>query len=163
MTDFTEQELANLPPIRPTCRIWVPLPGGKDLNPEAIMAQGIQVVFSITTVAPTEKDASDADDLQNQTGIPVVVIDGSFDRTAHCYEVLGGILDKTAEASKMADYCTRPLPTTSAAAVASIPEDHRVSVYYAEGPGRAADRAHVVVACPRARDAPAPKNVARRP
>lgn len=131
--DFTEQELANLPAEAADLPNLGTLSGGKDLNPEAIMAQGIQVVFSITTVAPTEKDASDADDLQNQTGIPVVVIDGSFDRTAHCYEVLGGILDKTAEAGKLADYCTAVLDEVGAA-VASIPEDDRVSLYYAEGP-----------------------------
>ncbi|MDO5043024.1 MAG: ABC transporter substrate-binding protein [Slackia sp.] len=131
--DFTEQELENLP----TDIVGLPnlgtLAGGKDLNPEAIMAEGIQVIFSVTTVEPTEKDASDADGLQSQTGIPVVVIDGTFDKTAHCYEVLGEILGKQDEAAEMAEYCTK-VAADVAAAVASVPEDERVSVYYAEGP-----------------------------
>ncbi|RNM32303.1 ABC transporter substrate-binding protein, partial [Slackia isoflavoniconvertens] len=131
--DFTEQELANLPADIVDLPNLGPLAGGKDLNPEAIMAAGIQVVFSVTTVEPGEKDATNADDLQNQTGIPVVVIDGSFDKTAHCYEVLGRILGKQDEAKKMADYCTK-VAADVAAAVATVPEDQRVSVYYAEGP-----------------------------
>lgn len=131
--DFTEQELENLPADIVGLPNLGTLAGGKDLNPEAIMAEGIQVIFSVTTVEPTEKDASDADGLQSQTGIPVVVIDGTFDKTAHCYEVLGEILGKQNEAAEMAEYCTK-VAADVAAAVASVPEDERVSVYYAEGP-----------------------------
>lgn len=131
--DFTEQELANLPEGIENLPNLGTLSGGQELNPEAIMAEGIQVIFSITTVTPDEGDAADADDLQNQTGIPVVVIDGSFDKTAHCYEVLGDILGMQDEAKEMADYCTK-VASDVAAAVATIPEEDRVSIYYAEGP-----------------------------
>lgn len=131
--DFTEQELANLPEGIENLPNLGTLSGGKELNPEAIMAEGIQVIFSITTSTPGDGDASDADDLQNQTGIPVVVLDGSFDQTAHCYERLGEILGMQDEAQEMADYCTR-VADEVAADVATIPEDERVSVYYAEGP-----------------------------
>lgn len=131
--DFTEQELENLPADVADLPNLGTLAGGKDLNPEAIMAEGIQVIFSVTTTEPTEKDASDADALQSQTGIPVVVIDGTFDKTAHCYEVLGEILGKQDDAKKMADYCTK-VAEDVAAAVATVPEDQRVSLYYAEGP-----------------------------
>lgn len=131
--DFTEQELANLPEGIENLPNLGTLSGGQELNPEAIMAEGIQVIFSITTVTPDEGDAADADDLQNQTGIPVVVIDGSFDETAHCYEMLGSILDMEAEAKEMADYCTK-VASDVAAAVAAIPEEDRIGVYYAEGP-----------------------------
>lgn len=131
--DFTEQELENLPADVAGLPNLGTLSGGKDLNPEAIMAEGIQVIFSVTTVEPTEKDASDADGLQSQTGIPVVVIDGAFDKTAHCYEVLGEILGRQDDAKKMAEYCTKTAADV-AAAVASVPEDERVSLYYAEGP-----------------------------
>lgn len=131
--DFTEQELANLPEGIEDLPNLGTLSGGKELNPEAIMAEGIQEIFSITTVTPDEGDASDADDLQNQTGIPVVVLDGTFDQTAHCYERLGEILGMQEEAQVMADYCTKTAEEV-AAAVATIPEDERVTVYYAEGP-----------------------------
>ena len=131
--DFTEQELANLPEGIENLPNLGTLSGGKELNPEAIMAEGIQVIFSITTVTPGEGDAADADDLQNQTGIPVVVLDGTFDQTAHCYERLGEILGMQEEAQVMADYCTKTAEDV-AAAVATIPEDERVTVYYAEGP-----------------------------
>lgn len=131
--DFTEQELANLPEGIENLPNLGTLSGGKELNPEAIMAAGIQVIFNITTTTPGDGDASDADDLQNQTGIPVVVLDGSFDQTAHCYERLGEILGMQDEAQEMADYCTKTADDV-AAAVATIPEDQRVTVYYAEGP-----------------------------
>lgn len=131
--DFTEQELANLPEGIENLPNLGTLSGGKELNPEAIMAEGIQAIFSITTVTPDEGDAADADDLQNQTGIPVVVIDGSFEKTAHCYEVLGDILGMQDEAKEMADYCTK-VASDVAAAVAAIPEEDRMGVYYAEGP-----------------------------
>lgn len=131
--DFTEQELENLPAEVADLPNLGTLAGGKELNPEAIMAEGIQVIFSVTTVAPTEKDGSDANDLQAKTGIPVVVIDGSFEKTAHCYEVLGELLGKQDAAAEMADYCTK-VAADVAAAVASVPEDQRVSLYYAEGP-----------------------------
>lgn len=131
--DFTEQELANLPEGIENLPNLGTLSGGQELNPEAIMAEGIQVIFSITTVTPDEGDAADADDLQSQTGIPVVVIDGSFDQTAHCYEVLGDVLGMEDEAKKLADYCTK-VASDVAAAVATIPDEDRVSLYYAEGP-----------------------------
>ncbi len=131
--DFTEQELANLPEGTDKLPNLGTLSGGGELNPEAILAEGIQLIFSITSVEPGESDASFADDLQNQTGIPVVVLNGSFDTTAACYESLGELLGKQDEAKAMADYCTK-VAEDVAAAVASVPEDERVSVYYAEGP-----------------------------
>ena len=131
--DFTEQELANLPEGTDKLPNLGTLSGGGELNPEAILAEGIQLIFSITSVEPSESDASFADDLQNQTGISVVVLNGSFDTTATCYETLGELLGKQDETKAMADYCTK-VAKDVADAVASIPEDERVSVYYAEGP-----------------------------
>lgn len=131
--DFTEQELANLPEGTENLPNLGTLSGGGELNPEAILAEGIQLIFSIAQSTPGESDASFADDLQNQTGIPVVVLDGSFDQTPACYATLGELLGKQDEAKVMADYCQKVIDDV-AAAVATIPEDERVSLYYAEGP-----------------------------
>lgn len=131
--DFTEQELSNLPEGTENLPNLGTLSGGGELNPEAILAEGIQLIFSIASSTPTDSDASFADDLQNQTGIPVVVLDGSFDQTPACYATLGELLGKQDDAQVMADYCQKVIDDV-AAAVASVPEDERVSVYYAEGP-----------------------------
>lgn len=107
--------------------------GGKELNPEAIMAEGVQLIFSVAPMTPGEKDITEADDLQGQTGIPVVVLDGSIDKIAETYEILGGIVGHEKEAKELADYCTGIIDGVTSA-VAGIDEADRVSMYYAEGP-----------------------------
>lgn len=131
--DFTEQELAYLPERFATLENLGTMFSGKELNPEALMAEGVQVIFAISSYELTDKDIADAEDLQAQTGIPVVVLDGSLDKTAECYVKLGKMLGVQAQAQELADYCSQVL-TDVDAAVASIPEDQRVSLYYAEGP-----------------------------
>lgn len=131
--EFTEQELENLPVEATNLPYLGSTSSGAELNPEAIMAEGIQVIFQMTSAAPGDGDVSAADDLQNQTGIPVVVLDASFDQTARCYERLGEILDRQEAAARLADYCRTTLEEVRNA-VATIPEDERVTLYYAEGP-----------------------------
>ena len=79
--EFSDAELAYLPEGTGDLPYLGTLSGGKELNPEAIMAEGVQVIFSVTTGKPGDSDASSADDLQSQTGIPVVVLDGTLDAT----------------------------------------------------------------------------------
>ena len=131
--NFTEEELAYLPEGTADLPFLGTTSGGQELNPEAIMAEGVQLIFDITSFEPGEGDASSADDLQAMTNIPVVVLDGSFAKSAECYEKLGELLGKEAEAAKLADYTAKTLADVEAA-VAQVPEDERVSVYYAEGP-----------------------------
>ena len=131
--DFTEQELAYLPERFASLENLGTSYSGKELSPEALMAEGIQVIFSISSFDLTDKDITDAEDLQAQTGIPVVLLEGSLDKTAECYVKLGKMLGVEAQAQELADYCTTTLDQV-AAAVATIPEDERVSLYYAEGP-----------------------------
>lgn len=97
-----------------------------------IMAEGMQVIFSVTTGKPGDSDVSSADDLQNQTGIPVVVLDGTLDATPTTYRTLGTLLGKEDQAEKLASYCETALDNVDKA-VATVPEDQRVRLYYAEG------------------------------
>ena len=131
--DFTEQELMYLPEGTADLPNLGTLAAGGELNPEAILAADIQLILMVGSPAPTESDGSFADDLQNQTGIPVVVLDGSFENTPECYERLGEILGKEDEAAVLAEYC-QTVTDEVAAAVETIPEDERVTLYYAEGP-----------------------------
>lgn len=130
--EFSDAELAYLPEGTGDLPYLGTLSGGKELNPEAIMAEGVQVIFSVTTGKPGDSDASSADDLQNQTGIPVVVLDGTLDATPTTYRTLGVLLGKEDQAEKLASYCETALDNVNAA-VATVPEDQRVHLYYAEG------------------------------
>lgn len=132
--EFSVAELAYLPKGTGDLPYLGTLSGGKELNPEAIMAEGVQVIFSVTISKPGESDVSSADDLQNQTGIPVVVLDGTLDAIPTTYRTLGTLLGKEAEAEELASYCEDTLKNVDTA-VASIPEDQRVRLYYAEGSG----------------------------
>ena len=58
---------------------------------------------------------SSADDLQNQTGIPVVVLDGTLDATPTTYRTLGALLGKEDQAEKLASYCETALDNVDAA------------------------------------------------
>jgi len=106
--------------------------GGKQLNPEAILAAGIQVIFSVTMSTPGDTDVSDANDLQSQTGVPVVILDGSLDKTADTYRKLGTMLGKQDAAEQLASYSENALQAVSDA-VASVPDSEKVTLYYAEG------------------------------
>ena len=130
--EFSDAELAYLPEGTGDLPYLGTLSGGKELNPEAIMAEGVQVIFSVTTGKPGDSDVSSADDLQNQTGIPVVVLDGTLDATPTTYRTLGALLGKEGQAEKLASYCETALDNVDKA-VATVPEDQRVRLYYAEG------------------------------
>jgi iron complex transport system substrate-binding protein len=130
---WTQAELSMLPPAMATLPYLGTTSGGKQLNPEAIVQAGIQLIVSVATDKPTATDATSADDLQQQTGIPVVVYSGAFDDMANTYTELGALLGREEQAKQLADYCTSTLASVKAA-VAQVPSDQRVSVYYAEGP-----------------------------
>lgn len=131
--EFTDAELEYLPEGTKDLPYLGTLSGGKELNPEAIMAADIQVIFSVTQSTPGDSDISDADSLQSQTGIPVVVLDGTLEKISDTYTELGELLGKQDEAKKLADYCEEKLSAVDAA-IATVPADKRISLYYAEGP-----------------------------
>lgn len=132
-TEFTQEELAFLPRETGSLPFLGTLSGGKELNPEAIMAENIQLIFSFSFDTPTEADISESDDLQSMTGIPVVLLNASLENTAKTYRTLGMLLGKEAEAEALASYCETALSSVEQA-LATIPEEDRISLYYAEGP-----------------------------
>ena len=74
------------------------------------------------------------DELQNQLGIPVVMVDGSgMDALPGVYRFMGELLGLGTRAEELAAYCEDTLDT--ARSITSVMEDsRRISVYYAEGP-----------------------------
>ena len=77
--------------------------------------------------------ASLADRVQAQTGIPYVLLDGAFAKTAQTYRLLGRILDRVAPAEELARYADDTL-VDLASRVRAVPIDRKPRVYYGRGP-----------------------------
>lgn len=130
---FTKQELSFLPEGTGDLPNMGSLSGNGEIDREELVAKGVQVVFSISGVPLTASNISDADKLQDQTGIPVVCVDGSFNKIADAYRFLGDALGVSDRAEDLAKYL-EDIYSRVSSAVGSIPQDERVSLYYAEGP-----------------------------
>lgn len=132
-SDYSDAEMQYLPACvkdLPNYGTWAM---NGTLDNEAIMAGGIQLILDVSSSSITDSDISSANELQDQTGIPVVLFDGSVDKTPDTYRALGEVLGAEDHAEQCATYCEKALADVTAA-VATVPESQRVSVYYAEGP-----------------------------
>jgi iron complex transport system substrate-binding protein len=79
-----------------------------------------------------ENSAKQADTIQEQLGIPVVLADWSLTKMDKTYEFLGDLLGEKEAAKKMAKYCKDTVSDIQEKSK-KIEEGKRVSVYYAEG------------------------------
>ncbi|MEA5019614.1 MAG: ABC transporter substrate-binding protein [Gordonibacter sp.] len=130
---FTPYELEFLPDGTRDLPYLGSLSGGGEINREALMIEDVQLVFSISGAPLTPSAIDEAVDLQGQTNIPCVVLDGSFDCVGSCYRMLGDIFGLASRGEKLAAYC-EDIYTRVTDAVAGIPDSEKVSLYYAEGP-----------------------------
>ena len=124
--DYLPGELANLPNMGS-------LSGNGEIDREELLARDVQVVFSISGTDLTASNISDAEKLQDQTGIPVVLVDGSFDKIATAYRFLGDVLGLKDRAEELATYLEKVYEDVHAA-VGDLGDAEKTSVYYAEGP-----------------------------
>lgn len=132
-SDFTADQLQYLPDGIDELPRMGAISENAQIDKEMLMAQGIQLVFSISGIGLTETNVSDAETLQEQTGIPVVLVDGSFDRIATAYRFVGDIMGEEERAEELATFCENKYNEV-VAAVANVPESKRTRIYYAEGP-----------------------------
>lgn len=130
---FTPQELELLPKEASKLTFLGTLSGGGEIDREALLVEGVQLIFSMSGTSITEANISEAEKLQKQVGIPVVLIDGSFGKIATAYRFLGECMGREKRAEELASYC-EDVYKRVAAAVATVPESKRMTVYYAEGP-----------------------------
>lgn len=104
---------------------------GGTANIEAVLAAKPDVIIDVGTVDATY--ASLADKVQSQTGIPYVLIDGSFGKSAETLRSLGVMLGAEERAGKLADYADETLKQLGDT-LAAVPADKRPRVYYGRGP-----------------------------
>ena len=102
---------------------------GGGANLEAVLAARPDVIVDYGSTRGTFVDL--ADRVQAQTGIPYLLVDGSFDRIAESLRLLGSLLDLEAQTAPLAAYAER-----TEARVAEVRAAHAgpaPSVYYARG------------------------------
>jgi len=127
----SEHELAYMTPETrklPVVGGWFGKNGTANL--ETLLATKPDVIISIGSIGKTDFDF--ADRIEKQTNIPVIVADGGLDKSPEVYELLGKLFDKPELAAELGGYCQKTFEDVAALA-AKIPEDDRISVYYAEG------------------------------
>jgi iron complex transport system substrate-binding protein len=130
-------------PFRPAERPFVParyadlptlgrLTGrGNTANVEVVIEAKPDLIFDYGSVSPTL--ASLADRVQEQTGIPYLLIDGAFDRIPGAFRLLGGIIGAEEQGLQWSRYASDTLEDVRAR-VARVPEARRPRVYYGRGP-----------------------------
>lgn len=100
-------------------------------NIEEIIRVHPDVIFSIGTINDSQKTLSDK--IQEQTGIPVIMLDAPLEGLDKMYKSVGDIIGEENRAKELGEYCKKTV-TDIKAIKAKIPENKRVKVYYAEGP-----------------------------
>ncbi|MEZ7898649.1 MAG: ABC transporter substrate-binding protein [Flaviflexus sp.] len=98
-------------------------------NREALMASDPQVIIDVGEW--DEKYKQDLDDLQEQVGIPVIIIDGNLENTAEGYRLMGDVLGEEERGEELAAY-TEDILEGAEEAASQIPEDEKKTVYFAE-------------------------------
>jgi iron complex transport system substrate-binding protein len=101
---------------------------GGTANVESVMAAKPDLIIDVGTVNPTY--LSLAERVQSQTGIPYVLIDGRFDKTAGSVRLLGSIIGVGERAEQLAKRTEEMLAETDRI-VQSVPEAQRPRVYLA--------------------------------
>jgi iron complex transport system substrate-binding protein len=122
---YVDEKYADLPALgRLTGR-------GNTANVEVVLDAKPDVVVDYGAVTPTF--VSLAERVQAQTGIPYLLIDGSFDRMPEALRTMGRIADEAASGDALASYAEKMLADV-ARRVDSIPPTRRPRVYYGRGP-----------------------------
>ncbi|WP_043751130.1 iron ABC transporter substrate-binding protein [Methylobacterium nodulans] len=104
---------------------------GNTANVEAVLATKPDLIVDVGSTGPTY--ASLADRVQEQTGIPYLLLDGRFTKIPETYRSFGAAIGAEARGAELAAYAERILAEV-AEKIGSIPEEKRPRVYYGRGP-----------------------------
>ena len=101
-----------------------------DLNKEAVAASGAQILIDTGEIKDGIKE--DLDTMQQQLGIPVVVIETKMEDYGAAYEKLGELLGMEDRGKELSDYCKAAYDET-VSVMSKIPEGDRAKVAYLLG------------------------------
>jgi len=103
---------------------------GGTANLENVLKFKPDLIIDIGSVGPTY--VSLANNVQEQTKIPYVLLDGAFNKTPAMYRLLGELLGVKDRAEQLARYADETLNGLHAR-IAAVPEAERPRVYYGRG------------------------------
>lgn len=103
---------------------------GDTLNLETLLAAKPDLILDFGTVSPTYADL--AQKVQDQTGVPYVLIDGSFANTPAAIRQVADLLGVPERGEALAAFAEKTLAAADAA-LAAVPQDKRPTVYLARG------------------------------
>ncbi len=104
---------------------------GDTANLEVVLRTKPDLIFDFGSIRDTY--ISLAERVQQQTGIPYLLIDGRFENTPKALRLMGSVLGVEDRAEKLARY-VEDLFAELDRGLAKIPEDQRPRVYLARGP-----------------------------
>lgn len=104
---------------------------GDTLNLEVLLAADPDLILDYGTVNATYTDL--AARVQEQTGLPYVLIDGTFARLPESIRIMAGVLGVTERGEDLAAYAEEAFAGADAL-LAKVPGDERPRVYLARGP-----------------------------
>ncbi len=117
--------------ILPECRDLPDLGGwyaNKSCNTEELLKIGPDIIICLGD----QTQVSQAERIQQQLNIPVVVVNSDINSMDKVYEFMGDLLGTKERAAELAAYCRESVDEVAEKAKL-IPEEKRVRVYYAEG------------------------------
>jgi iron complex transport system substrate-binding protein len=122
---FIARKYADLPTLgRLTGR-------GNTANVEVVLSAKPDVIIDYGTINPTY--SSLADRVQQQTGIPYLLLDGDFDRMAEAIRQIGVISGEEKRGEALARYAQETVADINKR-ITGIPSGRRPRVYYGRGP-----------------------------
>jgi iron complex transport system substrate-binding protein len=104
---------------------------GNTANVEVLLNARPDLVVDVGATAPVF--VSLADRVQQQTGLPYLLLDGRFEAIPETLRAMGHAMGDGAPAARLAEYCERALREV-AARVARVPAEKRPRAYYGRGP-----------------------------
>lgn len=99
-------------------------------NREEIMLRSPDIIIMMTYI--NDSTATDADELQERMGIPVVFLDCALNKIPDAYRFLGDVLDQSERTEILASYSEDVLKNAEEIAK-NMGDKERISVYYAQG------------------------------
>jgi iron complex transport system substrate-binding protein len=104
---------------------------GNTANVEVVLAARPDLIFDYGSLTATFRSL--ADRMQQQTGVPYLLFDGSLSAIPAVYALVGDVLGAGDRGRELGRYAERLLAETDRR-VARVPAGKRPSVYYARGP-----------------------------
>lgn len=128
--EFNEAEKAFIPAKYQNLPVLGNFSGAKtNTNLEALIKTAPDVLV-VASTALDQADKEDADKLAAQTGIPVVIIDGSLENIPEAYLFLGNLLNMKERAKSLYSYSYHAI---NGVKYRGIPENKQVTVFFGNG------------------------------